>query len=307
MLADMLILSIMWLLFSIPFFTIGASTTALFYVTTRRIANREGYLTRDFWEAFKSNFKKATTLWLIILLLVWLIWFNLNNINAVGALAIIIFPAQIILMIEIALTTVYLFPMTARFDMSIKQLFKSSFYMANRHLLTSISCLILLVAGILTFFWMPPLAMFLAPGMYAWLSSQMIMRIFKKYRPEIDKDPILEIQEIEAQMAEERRKQGYKSSFNSEVVDEATEEIETIVEALPEDEPAEVDDIWTKLRNTPVEEPDPTAPPSPAEPKPETREERRKREIDAIFDEVEAQEENEDIWARLRKEQSDEA
>ena len=213
MVADMVILSLMWLFFSVIGLgvTIGASTSAMFYVSTRRIANREGYITSDFWFAFKANFKKATIVWLVIVVAVWLIWFNLNNIDTVGTMAIIIFPAQIVLLIEVVMMSVYLFPMNARFDMGLKQLVKSSFFMANRHLLTSILCLSLIAGCVVLFFVMPPLALFLAPGMYAWLSSHLIMKIFKKYRPEMDKDPMLEIQEIEAQRELERRKQRFNS------------------------------------------------------------------------------------------------
>jgi len=217
MLADMIILSLMWLLFSVigAGLTIGASTSAMFYVSTRRIANREGYITSDFWLAFKTNFVRATVVWLIILVTSWLVWFNLRNIEVVGALSVIIFPAQLVIMAEIGLISTYIFPMNARFDMGVKQLFKSSFFMANRHLLTSVSCLVLLISAVALFFVMPPLALFVAPGAYAWLSSFMIMRIFKKYRPEMDKDPVLEIQEIEAQKELDRRKQRFNSAANS--------------------------------------------------------------------------------------------
>ena len=247
MVADMIILSFMWLFFSLIGLgiTIGASTSAMFFVTTRRIANREGYITRDFWEAFKANLKKATILWLIIVVLLWLIWFNITNIGAVGGMAVVIFPAQIILFIEIVLMSIYAFPMAARFDMGIKQIIKTSFFMANRHLLTSISCVVLLLAALLSFFIAPPLALFLAPGLYGLLASYMIMRIFKKYRPEMDKDPILEIQEIEAQKAEERRKRDY--GLKKELGEENPDEI-------VEDDEVEESDIWAKMaRNEPVQ------------------------------------------------------
>ena len=214
----MIILSFMWLLFSIPIITIGTSTTALFYVSTRRIANREGYITRDFWEAFKANFKRATLVWLMILTLLWLIWFNIRHIEVVGGLGFIIFPAQIILFVEIIFMSIYIFPMTARFDMGIKQLIKSSFFMANRHLLTSITCVVLLVAIFFSIYIVPlPLVFFLGPGMYGWLSSHMIMKVFKKYRPEMDKDPVLEIQEIEAQRAEEKRRRSIGTMSENEI------------------------------------------------------------------------------------------
>jgi len=269
MLADMIILSFMWLFFSVIGLgiTVGASTSALFFVTTRRIANREGYITRDFWEAFKANIKKATILWLIVVVLAWLIWFNINNIGAVGRLSVIIFPAQIVLLAEIVLMSVYAFPMTARFDMSIKHIIKSSFFMANRHLFTSISCVVLLTAAVLSFFIIPPVALFLAPGLYGLLASYMIMKIFKKYRPEMDKDPMMEIQEIEAQKAEERRKRGYSTGqdFWTEVDDESvtperpwelsTEEYTELVESEPEKhtptpvkpKPKPEDDFWSSV------------------------------------------------------------
>jgi len=146
--------------------------------------------------------------------------------------------------------------MCARFDMSVRQIIKSCFYMANRHLLTSITCALLLLAAFLTFDLMPPLAIFLAPGAYAMLSSYMIMKIFKKYRPEMDKDPVLEIQEIEAQKAEERRRQsfGYKAE-NAEEPEEPMDDIVAIVkqresepqvvrEKKPAPEPVKKADFW---------------------------------------------------------------
>ena len=210
-LADILILSLMWLFFSLPLFTVGAATSALFYVTTRRIANREGYVTQDFWIAFKANFRKATVIWIMLVLLAFLLVFNLLNIGAVGNLRVIIFPVQIIILVQTVFMTVYIFPMLSRFDMDIKQVLKSSFFMANRHLPTSLTCVVLLF-GVFISIWFMPIMFFVAPGLYGLLSSYMVMRVFKKYRPEMDRDPVLEIQEIEAKKADERRLQDIKAA-----------------------------------------------------------------------------------------------
>ena len=40
-LADLLLLNILWLITSIPLLTIGASTTALYYVTLKCVRNEE--------------------------------------------------------------------------------------------------------------------------------------------------------------------------------------------------------------------------------------------------------------------------
>lgn len=57
-------LNILWFLCCIPIFTIGASTTALYYVSFKLVRNEEGNITKQFFTAFRSNFKKATLIWL---------------------------------------------------------------------------------------------------------------------------------------------------------------------------------------------------------------------------------------------------
>ena len=61
-------LNLLWVLFSLPIVTIGASTTALYSVFIKMRNNKEGKLLRDFWDAFKGNFRQATIIWLMILL-----------------------------------------------------------------------------------------------------------------------------------------------------------------------------------------------------------------------------------------------
>ena len=52
---DMVLLSVLWLVFSLPVVTIGASTTALYYVALKLANNEGGYTVRSFWQAFKQN------------------------------------------------------------------------------------------------------------------------------------------------------------------------------------------------------------------------------------------------------------
>jgi uncharacterized membrane protein YesL len=60
-------LNLLWLVCSLPIVTIGASTTALYYVTLKIAENEEGDITQQFFRSFKANFKQATVLWLILL------------------------------------------------------------------------------------------------------------------------------------------------------------------------------------------------------------------------------------------------
>ena len=62
-----MLLNILFLVCSLPIFTIGASFTAMYYVTLKLAENEEGYIARGFLKSFKQNFKQATIIWLILL------------------------------------------------------------------------------------------------------------------------------------------------------------------------------------------------------------------------------------------------
>ena len=190
--ADIIILSLLWIIFSIPIFTIGASTTALFYVTTRRISDREKYVFKDFLFSFRSNFKKATLLWILWVVVFGFIAFNffvLLTFEFDPMMANILLPVQAVMLIEISITYIYLFPLTARFDMGISQTIKSAFFMANRHIFTTLSSIAAGIAIIIAATFFPPIFI-IGMGLYAYVVSYMFMQLFRKYRPEIDSNQV---------------------------------------------------------------------------------------------------------------------
>ena len=197
-LADIMILSVMWWILLIPIFTVGASTSALFYITTRRITDREGYLFRDFFRSFKTNFKVSTLTWLIIifvgLILVTNIY-NLPQLDLSPTLKMVLYPFQLLFALELILITLYVFVIIARFEMNVKAAFRTAVYMVHRHLLTTVMLIILLL-GVLLAGDMYPLFYVIAPGCYAYVTSYLFIKIFKKYRPEIDEDPYAEIDRL---------------------------------------------------------------------------------------------------------------
>ena len=66
--ADIMVLNLLFILCSIPVFTIGASLSALYYCLFKIKDEEEGYLVKKFFHSFKQNFKQATIMWLIMLL-----------------------------------------------------------------------------------------------------------------------------------------------------------------------------------------------------------------------------------------------
>lgn len=187
LIADLLFLSLIFTFCSIPIITLGASLTGLFYVTTRQVSRREGYVTRDFLKSFRQNFIKSTVFYLFFLICGIILTFNFVAYNYVARSNQIVLVFQVVLSAEIVGVMVYLFPLIARFDLKMSQYLKNAFYFANRHISTTVTCLVALGAAFWLFMKIPFLIIIL-PGAYAYFASIMIMRVFRKYLPDMDRD-----------------------------------------------------------------------------------------------------------------------
>lgn len=69
---NLVVLHVLWVVYSLPIITIGASTTALYYSCMKMIRTNEGYVHRNFHHSFKQNFKQSTIIWLGMVVLLTL-------------------------------------------------------------------------------------------------------------------------------------------------------------------------------------------------------------------------------------------
>lgn len=129
----LLILNIIWIIFSLPVITIGASTTALFYVIDRIIKDKDYKLFKEFWYSFKLNFKIATLVWIIIAVLITSITTNLNNLILFGLLSDLVLIFQYFSLVELIIVSIYIFPIIAKYDIDFFSSFKISFLMGNKY------------------------------------------------------------------------------------------------------------------------------------------------------------------------------
>ncbi len=204
---DYLILTLLWVICSIPIFTIGASTTAMFYTSFKILDDEDSYVTRCFFKSFKENFKQSTLLWLlalvvgIFLIVDILFYYNLDA----GTMRFIGLVAFALLLILYAITMLYLFPYVSRFYCTFKQSIKISLLLGIRHLPTTILLVVLDAIVIFACLYYIILLMFL-PGFLCLVNSFLIRQVFKKYMPEKeeipDDDSFLTIDEIEERDAE---------------------------------------------------------------------------------------------------------
>ena len=172
LIGDLIILTLLWTICCLPIVTIGASTTALYYVTTRQLSDREGYVSKDFFKSFKQNFIEATAITILIGVIGAILYINIRLLETNTTLNIILYLIQFVILYQLVIFTIYVFPILSRFDLKLGALIKTTIFMANRHLLTTITCAILLVATfIITFEYR--IAVILCAGVYGILTSLM--------------------------------------------------------------------------------------------------------------------------------------
>lgn len=159
-LLDVILLNILWLITCIPIVTIGAATTAAYSITMKMLDDQEGYIIKSFFKEFKKNFKKATILWIlnfIGLYILYLDWQIVVNIQAPPILLIII---SILSSFFIFTGFLYVFPLTARYENTIKKTIINSIQLCFKYFLRTIILLIVVGFEVFIFSWNVPMIIF---------------------------------------------------------------------------------------------------------------------------------------------------
>lgn len=185
-LVDMVLLSGLWLLCSLPVVTVGASTAALYYVTLKLERNQEGYVVSDFFRAFRDNLKQGTAVSIaaggIATVLAGDFYLAYQMKNSLG---ILLFWVLVVIAAVFLIIMVHMFPLMARCDTDLKHLTAMAFVIGVRNfgwtLLMLASIALFLTAGI---FWMMPL-LFVAVGGCAYLHAKILRVAWQGYGLEL--------------------------------------------------------------------------------------------------------------------------
>ena len=157
---DLILLNFLWIIFSIPVITIGASTCAAYYVTLKLVdgkENPEGFALVDviklFLKGFKQNFKQGTILWaftapcIYASYLLWKLVINADDLNI-----FFIIGAAVYTLIE-AVFIVFSYPIIARYYIKLKTAVKNSFGTALLYLKSTVLIFIIVALETAFFFW----------------------------------------------------------------------------------------------------------------------------------------------------------
>lgn len=193
--ADVMILNLLFIVTALPVFTLGAALTALNFTGMRIATDTCSSVSGDYFRAFRQNFRQGSlvALWLALPAAGLAGWsFALPGLALDPLLGVVAMALWYVLAFVLATTALFAFPYLARFEGRTGAVLRNSMLLSGKHLPTSLMALglITLCVGATIYapqvmgyglFWV--LAGF---GALATLNGRMIARVFTQYTPAAD-------------------------------------------------------------------------------------------------------------------------
>ena len=189
--ADLLWLNILTFVCCIPIVTIGASLTAMHYMALKMVRNEECYITRGFFKSFKENFRQATLIWLILLV----VFAVLIGDFIIMRSSVIEFPEVLQIVITavgvlVLFVAAFVFPVLAKFDNSILRTLKNALIMSILQFPKTIAMIVLgIVVPAALYIFVPastPFVFLFGLSVPAFLSAMMYNKFFKKLEDQME-------------------------------------------------------------------------------------------------------------------------
>ena len=185
-LADLVILSFLWFLCSIPVITIGPATSALYYVALKLARKEDVQITSCFFKGFKENLKQGVAYSFIFVILgVAGVFDYLIALGMPGTAGTVCSGIFFALGIWLLCTAYYTFPLQAQFYNTIKQTLINAMILAARKfpmtvLVFGINIIpaVLLLWATDMFLLSAPIWVLVYPGLSAFLCSMMFVKVF---------------------------------------------------------------------------------------------------------------------------------
>ena len=186
--------NLLFVLFSIPVVTIGASLSAMNYTLMKfQRGNRHFKVTVMFWKGFRESFVKATACFIALLLLAL---FQLLEISwcrqFAGPVSVFQYVLSGLMVLE-AILAMYLFPVIAAFNGGFRELLRDTLFFALSKPHWMLLCLALHalpLAATYLFLQYLPLSAFLwlmfGFAAIAYISTRIMLRQFMPFLPEVD-------------------------------------------------------------------------------------------------------------------------
>lgn len=181
-LVDILLLNFLWLVCCLPLVTIGASTVAAYSVAMRMLDSEEGYIAKNFFRAFRANFAQGTVLWLLNAAAAYALYIDWQIVLKSPNPSIPVIIVSIISSVFVFCAFIYAYPLTARYENSLRRIFENSLRICVRYFGKTFILILVLLLEVGLFMWNVPMLIIgalVGPMILIYTASGISKRIFQ--------------------------------------------------------------------------------------------------------------------------------
>lgn len=203
---DIVILNLLTLLCCLPIVTIGASITAAHYTALKMHRDTDNYVFRNFFRSLKTNLLQSTLIWIIWMVVAGLSVFAYLSYpdEGIGTVLKIVMCSMLIF---IAMTTMWLFPLQSRFVNKIGITIRNAFFFSCRYIIRTLGMLVITVAFVLLWFVLSPrmywIVILFGISLPIYLCAMIYSKVFEKLEDQIKASQNPESEENESEQAED--------------------------------------------------------------------------------------------------------
>lgn len=186
---DLILLNILFLITSLPLFTIGASAAALYTMCFRLMREEYNGIVKPYFQAFQENFRQATSAWLILILLIVPALFYFDRFFQMDSILRYIGLVFFLIILLGLMTASYVFPWISQFRNTTAQSLLNALILSISHLPRTVCILVIHLLPValwvfqyelflnVSFLW---LALYFAAAAY--MVTGLLWHVFKPYR-----------------------------------------------------------------------------------------------------------------------------
>ena len=186
--ADLFILNVIYLVTCLPVVTIGAAGTAMYTVCFRLGTAREGSLVKDYFRAFRDEFRQATLVWLFLLLFGAASCVNIILVLGTGGWMHYLFFPFVLFLVVVLMMVSYAFPLMSQFRNDTKSVLKNALIFSVAYLPRTVLIVVINVfpwALLLTNLYLFLQVGFLWIAIYfaaaAYINTRLLKKVFAPY------------------------------------------------------------------------------------------------------------------------------
>lgn len=180
---DYVVLGLLWAVVSLPVVTFGAAAVAALYTAEKAIEKHDGHMISTFFKCFRAEFKQASVLWLIAVLLIAVLIFDVQLLWNLGLPGGILFLSSAVLYVMFCWVHIW-FGYLCKFTEKTAKLLYNTFCMVFQNfflaILSGAATIIAVFFSAIFLLRMPPLLL-IVPGSYLMAESGILRKITSRY------------------------------------------------------------------------------------------------------------------------------